>query len=88
VHIPQLLNRALEVLVLLVLQLLQRLQVHSQLLTLSVPELPPLHLLVQGHLQQLRVLAQDTFSLEGFLQLVVHVSDVLDFLFFHFELKF
>jgi hypothetical protein len=86
-RIPELLNHPLEMLVLLILKLLQRLQVHSELLTLAVSELPPLHLLVQGRLEQLRVLAQDALSLKGLLQLVVHVTDVLDFLFFHFELK-
>lgn len=63
VSVPQLLNRPLEMVVLLVFELLQGLQVDSELLALPVSELPPLHLLVEGHLQQLGVLAQDALSL-------------------------
>jgi hypothetical protein len=61
---PEFIYRPLVVLKLLRLKLLQRLELDPELLAFTISDLPPLHLLVEGQLECLSILADDPLSLQ------------------------
>jgi len=74
-HLPQalfclyseLINSPLVVLKLLCFKLLQRLKLDPELFAFTVFDLPPLHFLIESHLECLGILADDSFSLQSLL---------------------
>ena len=83
----EIINSLLVVLKLLCFKLLQRLEFDPELFTFTVFDIPSLHFLIKRQLECLGILADDSFSFQRLLQLVVCVHQVLHFLLFDLKLN-